>query len=349
MSEKNGARTELHNLVDKSVELGEDQMESIKEDYVFPMPKKIRDMEDEKLDTGTQMLSKAELFKVSLRAVKNAWEQAIRPRILQIRETKVDKLKMGNDFFTEADTQSQEVIKQEFAKAFGDSLRIFAEEDNKYVGNVDSSVGLRIDPIDGTESFKFNKSSDWGVMVGVYTGPAENEHQVMSVVYFPERDYIMYEVEGVGAFTTNLSTDERVTIDNMGTREYGNFPERNDLSDIIISIWKHSDFKQRHPDIQGVEQRLAQKKARIRTTGATCADVLEALLTNGQRAMIIDADFNEVDFIPFPILEKRGYKIYDWHGNERKADDPKIAWTRLIVVPPGEAGKVILEEVKKSV
>ncbi len=350
MSEQTGIEnTELYKLVRRNQEVADEELESAGEGYAFPVAEKVRKMEDEMIPTGIEgiELSKQELFKVCLRSLKTAWEQAIRPRVKEIRARAVDKLKAGTDFWTEADTGSEEIIKRNFLEVFGaESIRIFGEEANKYLGNINSKVGIRIDPIDGTVSFKFSKNADWGIMIGIYTGTPENEKQIMSATYFPEREMFMYYVDGVGVFTTSLAESSYVSIEEVGTKEYGPVPAQDELKDVIVTHWKHTDFEQRG-NIKEIEHELARSQARIRSADSACADVLEALQSNGKRILLVDGDYTQVDFIPHPALEKLGYRIYDWQGNERRFDDVGISNEKLVIVPPGKAGEKVLDVVKQ--
>lgn len=345
---KDFSSTELFNTVQKAKEVSDEMLESAGQGFAFPVHEKVRNLPDEKIfrsDEDEKGISKKDLFKVTLRALKDAWEIAIRPRVTEIREKKVDKFKVGADFFTEADTKSEEVIKQNFIQAFGsDSIRIFGEEANKYLGNMDSNIGVRIDPIDGTESFKFSKNQDWGIMVGIYIGKPEDEKQIMSAVFFPERNIIMYQIDGAGVFTTTLGEGPMSAVEDVGSKEYGAIPPRDEISDLITTYWKHSDYQQRG-NILEIEDRLAGMKARNRSTDSPSADVLEALQSNGKRAMIIDGDYSQVDFIALAMLGKLGYRIFDWHGQEQKFDDVNLNNKKLIVVPPGKAGELIVKTI----
>lgn len=329
-----------------------DILESTGQGFAFPVAEKVRNMsDDEKVHTSEEDkegIAKKELLKASLKALSLAWEQAIKPLISKVRAKEVETLKHGTDFFTEADTKSEEIIRNYFVEQFGEqSLRIFGEEANRYSGNEKSRIGVRIDPIDGTESFKFSKDADWGIMIGVYEGTPENDHQIISAVYFPERQQLLYSVDGVGVFGTNMNEGKELQLDKVGTKEYTTVPDRDDVKDIITSQWKHTDASQRGNNT-AIENALVDKKARIRSTDSSCGEVLEALESNGKRAIILDGDFNQVDFIPFTMLEKVGYKIYDWQGNEKRADDPELTNQKLVVVPPGKAGQEILETIKQA-
>lgn len=345
-------RTGLYKTIKQNETYSRDLLESAGQGFAFPVHEKIRGITDERVyrdQNDKEGLSKRELLKACLQALSLAWERAIKPRINEIRVKNIDHLKAGTDFFTDADTESERIIRDHFIQQFGEqSLRIFGEEANRYLGNEQSQVGVRIDPIDGTESFKFSKDADWGIMVGVYIGSAESEHQIISAVYFPERQTVLYGVEDVGVFRTNLAEGPETQIDKIGTKEYQKMPDRDDLRSIITTHWKHTDQSQRGK-IDRIEKGLTKAKARVRSVDSACAEVLEALESDGKRAMIIDGDFNQVDFIPYSMLEKVGYKIYDWTGKEHQAENPELSNKKVVVVPPGKAGREILGIIKSSV
>ncbi len=343
--------SDLMSTISKSESHSRDLLESTGQGFAYPVAEKIRQMPDEdkvfRNEEDKEGLGKKELLKATLRSLSLAWEQ-IKPLIGDIRNKDVDHLKAGTDFFTEADTKSEEVIRDYFIEKFGEqSLRIFGEEANRYMGNEQSQIGVRIDPIDGTESFKFSKDADWGIMIGVYVGTPESEKQIISAVYFPERQQLLYSVDNVGVFGTNMNEGAELQLDKVGTKEYHRVPDRDDVKELITSHWKHTDATQRGNN-NAIEAILVEKKARMRSTDSSCAEVLEALESNGKRAIILDGDFNQVDFIPFAMLEKVGYKIYDWEGNEKRADDAGLTNKKLVVVPPGKAGREIVESIKKS-
>lgn len=309
-------------------------------EFGFPLPAAIRNIpKTEVIEAGEGLspIQKVELLKVMLNSLRAAWEKEIKPRIAQVRNAAPTSMKSGNDFFTEADVSSERRIRDMFLEAFGEkNIRIFGEEANAYLGNIDSRVGIRIDPVDGTESMKFSKT-DWGIMVGVYEGTPENETQVMGAVYFPERDAFMLHVAGSGVFFGNES--------NGQIRKVEPVKPQDSLQNLMIHIWEHSDVTQRG-NTTALRTELGNKKARLRSTASACGDVLEALMTQGNRAFIIDGDYNEVDFIPHTFLEQIGYKMYTWDGTHVRPEDPSLVNKKLVLVPPGKAGESILETLK---
>jgi fructose-1,6-bisphosphatase/inositol monophosphatase family enzyme len=340
--EAGGTEPELFRKVREAKDASRDTLESIAKGFPFPVHEKVRDIPPDLVvkisDEDERGLSKLALIQTILHSLKAAWEQGIEPRIGDVRGRPPESMKVGTDFFTEADTASEAIIRDFFINSFGKGrLRIFGEEANAYLGNRDSRVGIRIDPIDGTESMKFGKP-DWGIMIGIYEGTPENEKQMASAVYYPERQLLVHGVGDVGVFITDLGTGQ--------VKETQTVLSQDDIKNMIIQVWKHTDVRQRGKILE-IEKALAEKKARIRTTASSCGDVLEALLTNGQRAMIIDGDFNQVDFIPFALLEQVGYTLYDWKGKRVRADDAELTNKKIVAVPPGQAGKEIIEITKR--
>lgn len=333
---------ELLNIARKVEKSSNDILESEKAGFAFPVPEEVRAMDSsETLDAGNgAKINKLELFKTVLHALKEAWEKEIEPRLSSIRNKPPEdaKQKEGTDFFTEADTKSEQVIRERFMHAFGaDTLRIFGEEANKYLGNLDSHIGVRIDPVDGTEAMKFGKP-DWGIMVGVYVGMPESERQVMGAIYYPERNLLVYNIDGVGTFVSDTELAE--------TNKVAPVQKQDDLGNIIVPIWEHSDLKQRGNN-ELIKRKLVEHGGRIRSTQSVCSDTLEALLTKGGRAMIIDGDYNQVDFIPLSFLEKVGYMLYKWDGTPVRADDINLKNEKVLVLPPGKAGEQIRAIVTK--
>lgn len=294
---------------------------------MFELPKKIKKTADAEMVIMLQTL---------VSATEKAWREAIKPRMRGIRHGDMAANKMkgqGTDFFTEADVESEKTIKQELIKGFGDgAFRIFGEEDNRYAGNLNSKLTVRIDPIDGTENFKFGKPS-WSIMVGVYAGRGKTEKQIVSVTYYPEyyNEFVCF-VDGVGVFISDATTGE--------TREITEMNNQNNLSSLIVAVYRHSNLAKRGRIMEIIEK-LDKAGARIHTIAPT--DVREALITGGKRAMVIDGDFQQVDFISYSTLFHFGYRIFDWSGNQLLIDDPDIADKKLVIIPPGTAGEQILE------
>lgn len=330
---------ELLHIARSVQESSADILESEKAGFAFPVPKQVRDMEDSELQAGEGLASvrKLELFKALLRALKEAWEKEIAPRLPNVRNNPPGSMKSGTDFFTEADTSSETRIRDIFLQSFGErNVRVFGEEAGKYLGNIESHIGIRIDPVDGTESMKYGKT-DWGVQIGVYEGTPDNERQILGGIFYPEKNMLVFHVEGIGVFVEDLELAQSRKVELVHPQD--------SIKNIIIQMWEHSDVAQRG-NTEELRRRLSDKKARLRTTASGCADALEALLTKGNRAFIMDGDYNEVDFIPAAMLEQVGYKIYTWEGEEKRADDMSLKNGKLIMIPPGKAGREILEAVR---
>jgi|SRR3989344_1066143 len=317
-----------------------DAIESARLGFAFPVHEKIRNMGNKTIRAFEgRELSRTELMKTMLTSIDRAWKEAIQPQIGEMRRKGVaeDSLKGGIDFFNKADVDSEELIRACFVEKFGEeNLRIFGEESAQYLGNINSHAGLRIDPIDGSESIRFGKPN-WGIMEGVYEGMPDNERQVQGAVYLPERHALICYEEDAGVFITDTQSGE--------VREIKPFAEQNELGDIIVNVWRHTDKKQRGK-IAAVEAALFKKGARIRSAG-NCDDVLDAMLMSGARAMVIDGDYNEVDYICNSWLERLGYSLYTWSGELVRADDASLSNRQIIIVPPGKAGEEILNIVKQ--
>src|SRR5262252_7214894 len=85
-------------------------------------------------------------------ALDRAWKNGIQPLMHDVRRSVVDlkSIKHGTDFFTKADTESEQIILETLNERFGkDTFRIWGEEANAYKGNLDAEITIRIDPILG--------------------------------------------------------------------------------------------------------------------------------------------------------------------------------------------------------
>jgi fructose-1,6-bisphosphatase/inositol monophosphatase family enzyme len=309
-------------------------------EFVFPVTSKIKSLgTKDRLYVNGKTISKTDLLGAMFAASKMAWQKAIQPKMAAIRKGSINKESLkggGVDFFTKADTESEKTIKQELLKRFEkNTFRIFGEEENKYVGNLNSEISIRIDPIDGTECFKFGEPG-WSIMIGVYVGKDSQEKEILATVYHPEvYNEIIYYIDGLGIFITNIITGE--------TKEIKKLDEQNSVDDVIIMFWKHTNIHKRGK-IDEIIKKLEYTGARVR--GISPTQVRESLLTGGKRIMIMDGDYNQVDFISYSMLVKLGYKIFDWNGKEYNIDDPTLNDKKVVLIPPGKVGKKVLRIIK---
>jgi fructose-1,6-bisphosphatase/inositol monophosphatase family enzyme len=282
---------------------------------------------------------KTQLMQAFMQLSQKAWERVIRPKIKNIRLHDVRQHYFkgsGTDFFTAADVEAENIIKRGLIDKFGkDAFRVYGEEQGKYSNNINSEITIRIDPIDGTEEFKFGKPN-WSIMIGVYTGRGKQERQIVATVFYPEYYNQMVCRVGDEVFIKNFTT-KKITLVTKVQRQ-------NDLSNIIVGYFKHSELNHRGR-IGEIIKQLEKKNVRVRSLSST--EPLEAILTGGRRAMVIDGDFDQSDFISYSILAQLGYKVYQWNGQERNVDDPDLTDTKLVVVPPGKAGEELVKIVMR--
>jgi fructose-1,6-bisphosphatase/inositol monophosphatase family enzyme len=283
--------------------------------------------------------SRLALLRSMMSAAITAWTSEIEPRMSMVRAAAIDAAarKKGTDFFTQADIASERAIVEALVSEHGaDGLRIFGEEAGAYSGNPDAAVTIRIDPIDGTESFKFGKPT-WSIMIGAYVGRGASERQVAAVVYWPEYySEILFLLDDAGVFKADLRS-KVVT-------EFPRVDAYDELDDIIVTFWKHSNIAERGR-IDDIVRALEMAGARTRTV--TPVEVKEALETRGRRAMILDGDFTLVDFVSYSALTRLGYSVRGWDGAPCSIDDPALSNRKIVVLPPGRAGDKILEIVRR--
>ena len=279
------------------------------------------------------------LLRSMMSAAITAWTTEIEPRMSKVRDAAIDPAarKKGTDFFTQADIASERSIVDALVREHGtDGLRIFGEEAATYTGNPDAEVTIRIDPIDGTESFKFGKPT-WSIMIGAYVGRGAAERQVAAVVYWPEYySEILFLLDDAGVFKADLRS-KVVT-------EFPRVDAHDELDDIIVTFWKHSNIAERGR-IDDIVKALDVAGARTRTV--TPVEVKEALETRGKRAMVLDGDFTLVDFISYSALIRLGYSVRGWDGSPCSVDDPALSNRKIVFIPPGRAGENILDIVRR--
>ncbi len=337
-------RPSLSKLVEQVETSTDDALESTAAGFAFPVHEKVRKMNDIQIPSGvegTKTVSKSDLLRVTLQGVKDSWEKAIEQRIGAIRNSGIEESerKDGSDFFTEADTESEKLIVDEFKKSFGENtLQFFGEEAGDYTGNPESNITIRIDPIDGTKTFKFGKQ-DWCTMVGAYEGARDAQEQVVAVIFAPERSELLYYVKDVGTFMHNLDSGE--------TGELLAVQDQNDMRDLIVSFYSHTVLEERGNE-EGIMKALDKEGATVKMFSSG-TEVMEALLTRGKRILIFDGDMDQTDYIPYPMLVHAGYKIYKWGSDEEiRPEDPELANKKVVIVPPGLAGEKVRELIKQA-
>jgi len=278
-----------------------------------------------------------DLVETCIEAVQDAWEFAIKPRMTTIRDSQISDVAMkdGVDFFTEADIESERVIKEVFSRRFGaNELRLFGEEAGEYEGNLEAPITIRIDPIDGTANFKFGKPG-WGIMVGAYEGREQNERQIVSATYFPEYyEEIIFRI-AAHVYKADLRTGE--------VTQFRDIEEQNNPREVIVSCHKNDVFERRG-SIEKVCEEIERRNIRIHSGGP--ANTKEAIETRGRRIIMIEGDYDQVDFILYSALVALGYRIFDFDGTARNVDDPAISYSNFLLVPPGTVGDTIREIIR---
>lgn len=275
------------------------------------------------------------LTSAMVESVQEAWEVAIKPRMQAVRDMKLsqDDMKIGVDFFTEADVESEKIIKSKIQEKFSpNTFRIFGEEVHAYEGNLNAPITIRIDPIDGTAQFKFGQAQ-WGIMVGAYVGRDADERQIAAVVYFPEYyNEIVFRIGDVGTFCANLASGEITQYQKMDS--FDNF------ADVLFKIHKSHDLTKRG-NIDELFLEINKLGGRI-ITGSPM-DTKEALATRGRRVFITNKDWDQVDFILTSSLVMLGYKIFNFEGVPQNIDDPALTGSNFILLPPGKIGDLVLK------
>lgn len=101
------------------------------------------------------------------------------------------------DFVTNADVESQELIRDELKKSFPDAIIVSEEDAPEHLAQLNATTftGFVIDPLDGTYSFKRGLREST-----VSIGHISNGEPDYGVVYDPYRDELLWAVKGGGAF-----------------------------------------------------------------------------------------------------------------------------------------------------
>ena len=117
-------------------------------------------------------------------------------KVRELRETKAfsESLKDGYELITTADLISNEIIKSEINKQFGDH-EIISEEENTSVYHSLQKPTWIIDPIDGTVGY-----ANGHYQVAVSIAYADNFKVRYGVVYNPFLDELFYAADHAGAF-----------------------------------------------------------------------------------------------------------------------------------------------------
>lgn|SRR3989338_2124228 len=284
-----------------------DAILSAREGFAFTVPQEVREISDTVNVTAGEGKSEKvpliDILKTSFEAVQRAWDEAIVPRMQEIRRSSVVDDKAGTDFATAADKASEQTIKQIIQERLDELVKVFGEETKEYEENAQSNISVEIDPIDGTETFKFGTGDGWAILIGVYRDLDDgNREQKASVAYFPEKQKLMYYIKDHGVFISDLH--EHVTHKAAAVEVQDDLKNK-----MMIRMWKHTD-KKRRSGVQRIEEDLKSLGAHFRLTNSAAEDALEAIETGGQRILIYDGDMMRVDYIPHAALIALGYKMY---------------------------------------
>ncbi len=278
-----------------------------------------------------------------------SYEEVCTPDLMaKVRSQSISKQKnkWGVDFATEIDLAVEDTSKSKLFSLIGQDIKVYWEEAWVYIWPKNATKLFRIDPIDGTGEFK-GSWPDFSLMFGKYSEWNGRQEQLdYSVVYFPEKEWSVLHlyIRGLGNFLINTAwswVGDFVPLSAL--------PKQNNIEDMNISIWKHSDVEQSHEKMGDVEAGVRSlKPAQIHITRSASADVLYALIRQWRQAMIIDWDYNIVDFIPFAAVEELGYEIFDRDGTwPLDPADYSLDNRKLVVVPAGSAWVKIREMVQK--
>ena len=113
-----------------------DAILSAREGFAFTVPQEVREISDTVNVTAGEGKSEKvpliDILKTSFEAVQRAWDEAIVPRMQEIRRSSVVDDKAGTDFATAADKASEQTIKQSIQERLDELVKVFGEETKEY-------------------------------------------------------------------------------------------------------------------------------------------------------------------------------------------------------------------------
>jgi len=152
-------------------------------------------------------------------------------KIKEIRETKSfsESVKGGYELVTTADLISNEIIKTEITKLFGNH-EILSEEDIVNTSQSLQNPTWIIDPIDGTVGY-----ANGHYQVAISIAYADDYKVKYGVVYNPFLDELFYAIKNEGAFLNG----SKITVKNVSELKNcvigTGFPHKKDNIDEIVS------------------------------------------------------------------------------------------------------------------
>ncbi len=203
---------------------------------------------------------------------------------LKYFHTKLDtKTKSDNTFVTNADIETEEVIKKYILKTYPEA-KFLAEESSRDTNEEDFWI---IDPIDGTVAF-IKDIPQWAILIAHY----KNKEVTAGVCYIPTQNILLYAEKGKGAYLNGkLATVSKTATIKLS---FGNFG----------SIRHFIDPK---PILKLIDAGI------ILRSYESCLGL--SFLASGQMDVIIDGYGKIWDYAPFiRIILEAGGRVTDFEG-----------------------------------
>lgn len=198
-------------------------------------------------------------------------------------------LKADKTVLTQADLESEKVIKETILREFPDA-QFLAEEGG---GQIHEDAFWIIDPIDGTRSFSRGVPT-WNILIAY----CQNKKVKLGVSYFPVLDGLLFAEVGKGAFCN----DEQIHVSNVSS-----------LEKAYVATGSPKYFKNKQLILD-----LVEASASLRIHDLT----FSAFLTSqGKMDALVDAYGKTWDCAPYKvIIEEAGGRITRLDGSEWELD-----------------------------
>ncbi|WP_338364352.1 inositol monophosphatase [Candidatus Xenohaliotis californiensis] len=258
------------------------------------------------------MLKKNSKYSFFLKIIQNAitkTESRIIRDFMELGDLQVS-IKGTNDFVTNADKRSEEIIYNEISKKTRGMDVSFLMEESGLIGNKNAEFCFIIDPIDGTFNF-MHGISYFCTSVAMMHNQNGISQIVAGIIHSPITRETFTAEKNIGAFYIDLNT----TIHKITTSA------KKNLRHSMIATSVSSDSIRHHQLIQ----RLIKNNARIRSMGSSALDL--AYLALGRYEAVISPCLHQWDYAMGFLLVLEAGGIVNEHQRSEAPNTNEILAT----------------------
>ena len=244
-------------------------------------------------------------------------------KILEIYQNDFETYtKADNSPITEADLQSNEIIKRILSKT---GHRILSEEDMDDESRLDDGTLWIIDPLDGTSDF-IDKTGEFTIMIALI----KDKKPVLGIINWPTENTLFVAQIGKGAYRYSNENWTKIQVSNT-----------NELSDCKIVGSRHHLSDKEKLFIKNLGIREFTSIGSSLKVGKISSGEAEAYITTTNKMKEWDSAAS------YCIIKEAGGKISDVLGNEITYNNKDVYHKNGIVASNGLVHERIISEIKK--